>query len=186
MIPIPVLPGPAPRFLNELPARHLLRDLVQEHAQLLAFLDQLDDLIEEYRDEAGTPRAAAVAATIRRLAGNLIGAEPHHQREEELLFPEIERRGVAVPPRVMRREHDELRSWKHKLLAAASKPAPDTEEIAEAAGSLAGLLRDHIHKENEVLYPMALALIREADSWNRLLAAAEKIGPCHWQEIAPS
>ena len=56
-------------------------------------------------------------------------------------------------------------------------PAPDSESIAEPVGTLAAMLRDHIHKENEVLYPMALSVI-EAGAWEQLNRQADKIGAC--------
>ncbi len=165
-------------FLEQLPHEHLLRDLMAEHDQLLARLDELDERIEEYRDAAGTPGGREIAVRIRTIADELVHAEPHHQREEQVLFPELEARGVVMPPRIMRREHEELRAWKQKLLAAASVPHPDSEAVAEPAGTLAAMLRDHIHKENEVLYPMALEMIPERSTWERMRATAMTFGPC--------
>ena len=171
-------PRMPPRLLAELPENHLLRDLIEEHDELLARLDMLDPLIEDYRRAATTPQAREIAARIRTIADELDHAEPHHQREELILFPELERRGVAMPPRIMRREHDELRSWKRKLVGAAGTSRPDTEAVAEAAGTLASLLRDHIQKENEILYPMALTLIRDPSIWKGMRVAARAFGPC--------
>jgi DUF438 domain-containing protein len=171
-------PCPPPSILQRLPKEHLLRDLIDEHARLLAYLDELDELIEAYRDAAGTPEARDIAARIRVIAETLVHAEPHHRREEEVLFPELEKRGVATPSRIMRREHEALRAWKRKLLDAASVPHPDTEAVAEPAGSLAASLREHILKENEVLYPMALSTIADDETWQRMRSAAAKLGPC--------
>jgi len=161
-----------PKVVHGLPDGHLIVTLVREHQQLLEWLDRLDVLIEDYRDAAGTPEARTIHAEIRTLAENLVGAEPHHEKEEHVLFPALEARGVAMPLRVMRREHDELRRWKKRLLAAAHEAHPDTEAIAEPVGTLAGLLRDHIHKENEVLYPMALSVIADPAAWEQLVRQA--------------
>ena len=38
------------------------------------------------------------------LVSEVLGAEPHHQREEEVLFPAIEELGIAGPPNMMRTE----------------------------------------------------------------------------------
>ena len=90
-----------------------------------------------------------------------------------MLFPALEARGVAMPPRVMRREHDELRRWKKRLLAAALEAHADTEPV----GSLAALMRDHIPNENEVLYPMALSVIADPAAWEQLARQAALVGP---------
>lgn len=167
-----------PKVLRGLSDDHLVARLVREHQQLLDWLDRLDVLIEDYRDAAGTPEARTIHAEIRALAESLAASEPHHEREEKVLFPALEARGVALPPRMMRREHDELRRWKKRLLSAARQEHPDTEAIAEPVGTLAALLRDHIHKENEVLYPMALSVIADASAWEQMRVDADRIGAC--------
>ena len=173
-----VSPGPPPKLLPRLPKEHLLRDLIEEHQMLLERLEELDQLIEDYRDAVGTHEGKEVVARIGTIAEDLLQAEPHHQREERVLFPELEKRGVTMPPRVMTREHEDLRACKRRLLAAASAPSPDSEAIAEAAGTLAPMFRDHIYKENEFLYPMAFAAISDVDTWERMRVAARSFGPC--------
>ena len=168
--------------LQALPRTHAVRVFVAEHDRILGFLDRLDDLIEEFRDEVGTPRARGVADSIATVARNLIAAEPHHAREEEVLFPALERRGIALPPRIMRIEHQDLRLLMHRLEQCASASHPDSEEIAETAGTMAARLRDHIAKENEVLYPMALEVLDDARIWEHMLPALRRIGPCEWSE----
>jgi hemerythrin-like domain-containing protein len=58
----------------------------------------------------------------------------HHQREEDVLFPELEKRGMYGPPMAMREEHKQLRPRKRELkklavelagLAVADLAAPD-------------------------------------------------------------
>jgi DUF438 domain-containing protein len=50
---------------------------------------------------------------LEGIAAHLLGAEPHHQREEQVLFAELENRGLFGQPRVMRMEHEDLRIRKH-------------------------------------------------------------------------
>jgi DUF438 domain-containing protein len=94
----------------------------------------------------------------------LLDAEPHHQREEQALFPELERRGVTGPPRIMRLEHVELRQRKHALqeLAQAAETMPYAdfkERLNEVTTYLVFNLRDHIFKEDNILYPTAAQTI---------------------------
>jgi DUF438 domain-containing protein len=163
-----------------LPREHALHVFVEEHERILGFLERLDDLIEEFRDDAGTPRAHHVALEIETIAKQLLGAEPHHAREEEVLFPALEVRGVSLPPRIMRMEHHELRTLKGKLVAVAAAEHADSEEIAEIGGTLSARLRDHIAKENEVLYPMALDVLNDPRIWEAMTPSLRQIGPCEW------
>jgi DUF438 domain-containing protein len=176
----PALSPPARRRFEVLPTGHPIAVFVEEHERILGFVDRLDDLIEQYRDDVGTPRARDVALEIAGIARNLLDAKPHHDREEAVLFAAMERRGVAMPPRVMRMEHRELHALEVKLAAAVAVEHPDSEEIAEAGGSLSSHLRDHIAKENEVLYPMALDVLSDPKIWESMSPPLREIGPCRW------
>jgi hemerythrin-like domain-containing protein len=86
----------------------------------------------------------------------------HHGKEEENLFPRMEAAGVpraGGPLGVMLAEHDQGRRY-----VAAIANAIDAYEggdgsaaaiIAESARGYVGLLRQHIGKEDNVLFPMA-------------------------------
>jgi DUF438 domain-containing protein len=176
----PALSPPARRRFDVLPAGHPIAVFVEEHERILGFVDRLDDLIEQFRDDVGTPRARDVALEIAGIARDLLDAKPHHDREEAVLFAALERRGVALPPRVMRMEHRELHALEVRLAAAVVVEHPDSEEIAEAGGSLSSHLRDHIAKENEILYPMALDVLNDPHVWESMNPPLREIGPCRW------
>jgi hemerythrin-like domain-containing protein len=86
----------------------------------------------------------------------------HHAKEEDHLFPEMEKVGVAReggPIGVMLAEHVEGR--KHVAAMAGTLPGLRMGEgsaaraFAEAARRYGALLTQHIMKEDHVLYPMA-------------------------------
>jgi DUF438 domain-containing protein len=171
-------PLASPRLLPMLPAQHLLRDLILEHEQLLLRLGELEQLAHELRDGSPTRDVAAVLARIHALADELLHAEPHHQREEKVLFPELELRGIVMPTAVMRHEHEELRALKRRLADLSIQSQPDVDTTANCAFTLVTTLRNHIHKENDVLYPMAFTMIVEPAIWTRLRTEAARFGPC--------
>lgn len=75
-------------------------------------------------------------------------AEPHHHKEEEVLFPALEEKGIPKeggPIGVMLMEHEAKRGYVKEL--ANGK--------IEAAQNIVSLLREHIAKENDILYPLA-------------------------------
>lgn len=185
-MPMPMLAAAHAQRIRErftsLQRDHAIRVFFEEHERILGFLSQLDDLIEQFRDEVGTPHAREIAREIEQLAKSLIAAEPHHAREEQVLFPALEERGISLPPRIMKMEHHVLRALKAKLAAAASVENPDSEEMAEIAGTLAARLRDHIAKENEVLYPLALEILNDPSIWSAMVPSLRQIGPCEWSK----
>ena len=109
--------------------------------------------------------------------------EKHHKREEEALFPAIEERGITGPPRIMRLEHEELRPKKKQLLdlvrsAAERNSGSFIEELRGLASFIVPTLREHILKENMILYPAAFEAIRDANTWRRIKEKCDAIGYC--------
>jgi DUF438 domain-containing protein len=91
---------------------HPLHTLISEHEIILGFLDKLEKLKEKI--EKGNFGEKDLKE-LKDISHYLIEIEPHHQREEKVLFPEIEKRGIFGPTEVMMREHEELRKEKKKL-----------------------------------------------------------------------
>ncbi|MFL5301192.1 MAG: hemerythrin domain-containing protein [Anaeromyxobacteraceae bacterium] len=94
---------------------------------------------------------------IRELADGV-----HHGKEEEVLFAALIEAGFpreAGPVGVMLSEHTEGRRLVSILRGLAEQQAPwsaaDRQLLVEASSGYGGLLRNHIHKEDAILYPMA-------------------------------
>jgi hypothetical protein len=167
----------------KLPPEHVIATLVREHETLLCFLDDLDFVNQSIQKMTDYLPARDEFRRLLHIAEQLIAAEPHHQREEEILFPELERRGLYGPPMVMRGEHTELRQNKHKLLDLAKDvsqiPFGDFKDrLDEVVRFLVPMLREHIFKENNILYPTALQVIDNTEVWLRLKAECDKVGYC--------
>ncbi len=85
----------------------------------------------------------------------------HHKKEEGVLFKEMAENGVPVeggPVGVMMFEHEQGRVFTRTMREAALKLADDPstcEAVVENALGYAALLRQHIMKEDRILFPMA-------------------------------
>lgn len=93
----------------------------------------------------------------------------HHAKEEGVLFEALVKNGMPrenSPVAAMLMEHDQGRKFVLAMEAAAREALdgdPGREhEIARNALAYAALLRDHITKEDSILYPLAERLIPEA------------------------
>ena len=92
----------------------------------------------------------------------------HHAKEEDVLFLELIRNGMPEkqsPIEAMLMEHDQGRAHVLAMEEAAQK-AIDGEVgqgpiIAEHARGYAALLRGHIEKEDDILYPLAERILPE-------------------------
>lgn len=160
-------------------------DLKHEHKIILVIMGAAD---REARSIQTTGRVDV--ATLDKMVDfcQVFLDRCHHGKEEEYLFPMLEKKGVAReqgPIGVMLQEHE---AGRQRLKAiAASLPqagAGDPQAVAGLAASLeaySALLRAHIDKENNVLFPMADGLFSPADQEALLQGfakhEAEEIGP---------
>lgn len=112
----------------------------------------------------------------------------HHGKEEDNLFPAMEKRGIPKqggPIGVMLLEHDQGRAYVRGMdeagqrFASGDKTALKT--AIENALAYAELLRQHIDKEDNILYQMADQALTPADQQGLLSkfeqVERERIGP---------
>lgn len=86
----------------------------------------------------------------------------HHMKEEKILFPALEEHGIqreGGPIGMMLMEHEEgrgyVRAMAHALALVKEDPEVAQTILLENARSYLNLLREHIRKEDEVLFAMA-------------------------------
>jgi hemerythrin-like domain-containing protein len=132
-----------------------IRRFEEEHEVALAALDRLEKAAEALR--SGTT-AEPHFATAREVHGLLCGAvRQHNEDEERALFPVL---GEDAPLGPFLEEHGTL--WKLEEDLAAALDRADRERVARLALDIVDLLRTHIRRENDVLFPMARALLGAA------------------------
>lgn len=92
---------------------------------------------------------------IRRVHGALAGAVREHNENEELaLFPLL---GEAAPTEPFVEDHGALRALERELIDAVERR--DADEAASLSLTIVEKLRDHIERENTVLFPMAREIL---------------------------
>jgi len=88
----------------------------------------------------------------------------HHGKEEEYLFPALEEAGIpnqGGPIGVMLFQHEQGREMVRKMKDSINDNSIDKLKFVDSAESYINLLRNHIDKENFVLFPMGDARLSE-------------------------
>jgi len=143
--------------------KDITQALVSEHRLILRMIALL---------ERNAPRTAAGSYSnwkfyldgvdfIRNYADRF-----HHAKEEDVLFEALIKNGMPrehSPIAAMLMEHDQGRAFV-KAMETATLEALDGQEgveriIADNALAYAALLREHIEKEDDILYPLAERVI---------------------------
>jgi len=132
--------------------------LMEEHVLILEALDALEKKVAAVQAGATLDRVFFENAVsfLRNFADKC-----HHGKEERLLFKRMTERGFQAqsgPIAVMLSEHETGRAFIRGIADAAAKlgtePAAPAQIVEHSRGYIA-LLRAHIDKENNILFPMA-------------------------------
>ncbi len=137
--------------------------LRSEHDVILKMLDATDEVGR--RLLSGEKVAAEILSELLAFF-RLFADRCHHGKEEDLLFPLLEKKGIprgGGPIGVMLFEHESGRELIQEMDQAASQfqtnPGVYGPRWARAAAEYTNLLREHIAKENNVLFRMAENLL---------------------------
>lgn len=164
------------------PVDHPVGTLMEEHRVLLENAQSLVKVLAGLSrpDQAGL--MGAQTEHVEHIIKHFKDSEKHYLREENVLFPYIEKHGVTEPPKIMWMEHDEIRRLKKSLYSLVDdrRGASVTEwakRIQPVAEQLASMLSSHFGKENNVLFPMALKLFSKGE-WEAVTREFDEIGYC--------
>jgi hemerythrin-like domain-containing protein len=155
--------------------------LLGEHRTILRVLDEVER--ESRRVENGAPLRESFWRDLLHFCDEF-DSNLHHHKEEQLLFPALERAGLSPcsgPTAVLRDEHLRSQFWRTRIEQAMV--ARDRARLTAASGSYLDLVRTHVLKENQILFPLARRLLSadELDSLHRefrLYAADQRVH--HW------
>ncbi len=155
----------------EVPHGHPIKILMEEHKILLELQEKLNSIAAEQTPEV---------SQLKQIAADLLDAEKHYLREENVLFPVLEKHGITEPPAIMWMEHNQLREKKKGLRDLIESYNTMNLEVfkkhlANNSSALNSLLSGHIFKENNILFPAAMRVVTEQE-WMDIRREFDEIG----------
>ncbi|KLU65534.1 hemerythrin HHE cation binding domain protein [Desulfosporosinus acididurans] len=148
---------------------HAIADVIQE---LRPLLKQLLDTTQETIPEEDLNKWQV-------LHRQLLELEKHYSRKENILFAYLEKHGVSGPPKVMWGIHDEIRAQLKQISQNLLDHLPAKHSLPELvqATALPALkaIEDMIYKEENILFPMSMETLTEAE-WAAVAEQSSEIG----------
>lgn len=150
----------------------LTKDLVEEHKLVQRVINVLEKAVNKLKKRQTVDPALFEQATdfIRNFADKF-----HHAKEEDILFKEMIKKGMPEkdsPIEVMLIEHDQGRTFVKGIIKATAKlkkgDKKATKEIIRNAKGYIELLREHIDKEDNILYPLAERMFKKEEKDKQL------------------
>ncbi|MDP2938478.1 MAG: DUF438 domain-containing protein [Candidatus Omnitrophota bacterium] len=166
----------------KLPASHPISILKDEHKIIKRNLKKLKTTLEKLKAAGSFERARRQINTLKELTHFFLETEKHHQREEEAIFPRLVAHGITEPPEIFKEDHIEFKAKKRNLneivMGAEKKDFKDfLDTISPIIEFLVKNLDEHIYKEDNILYPMALQTL-EKNEWPDVRKKFDVIGYC--------
>jgi len=134
-----------------------IAQLMEEHDDALLELKHLNTAVNAIgRDGYSAKHFRSIERALRFIEEEV---SVHNRKEEEALFPVLER-FVEGPTRVMRRDHKLLKIGFRKLRVAVRKLDASRDSFSAnrrlrtISQSVVHLFVNHIHKENHILFPL--------------------------------
>ncbi len=165
---------------KKIPAGHPVDVLINENKELRKVVTEAENLISAISYETG-PLKDTEIFRLTGLFNSLWDVDKHYQRKEYLIFPYLEKQGITGPPKVMWGKHDEIRELVKGGIELLRSGEITREELVAAAEIIllpaVHSVKDMTTKEEEILLPMALDNITEAD-WYAIQKQSLEIGYC--------
>jgi hypothetical protein len=160
----------------DVPEGHPLYILYTEHSKILEFAQQLVESATALIDKPDS----ATFAQVQQLIGFFKESSVHYLREENVIFPVLEKYGVTQPPKIMWMEHDNIRAIEKSMYETADALAKGiTKELSHTlqtqAIRLSETLADHFYKENNILFPTSYKFFND-DDWKLVKQEFDGIG----------
>lgn len=166
----------------EVPTDHPIHVFMEEHKIILQHLEELKKIIQKVIAAESFEEVDGEMHKLEHIAEHLMEVEKHNVREENVLFPYLQKHGITEPPAIMWAEHNELKEKKKQLLELVR--VRDTfsfqdfkKQLADTGSYITDELSNHIYKENNILYPAAQRTIK-AEEWKDIREQCDELGYC--------
>jgi len=168
--------------IRALPEGHPIAILMEEHKIMTSLAENLVALVSMLESESESNKVKEIFDKVGHIAEDFIDSEKHYLREENVLFPLLEKHGVTEPPAIMWMEHDQIREKKKELYSLVGKYSEffDKETVnflKRVSKEIQDLLQSHFYKENSILFPTSLNLLSEGE-WANARKDFDEIGYC--------
>ena len=164
------------------PAGHPIHILMEEHRIILNLVDEQHKIAIELKNTDSINLTNNKYMQFKQIIEKLETAESHYLREENVLFPHLEKHGITEPPAIMWMEHDKIRELKKNIRSLYKEKESTnfkdfTTKFVELTTSVYELISNHFYKENKILFPTSLKVIKDSE-WIDIREQFDGIGYC--------
>ncbi len=158
--------------------------LITEHDLILGFLDTVSQVADDFSKKtswSGDAKEGSISRHLQQLPPG--GNRQASPKEEDALFPAMENLGITGDNKDYEARTRRPETRKKALLELARNVREMnfddfSAKLQELSSFIVFNLRDHIFKENAILYPSAVEAIKDASAWQNIKRQCDEIGYC--------
>jgi DUF438 domain-containing protein len=162
-----------PSKLTQLPSGHPLNILLQENRAIEALLQQFTFLLKQIKQDQDEAFKLELSAKYNLL----LDIKKHYLRQEELLFPLLQEKGMHKPLILLRKNVDNIRDRLDKIADLLSAHLIFPQTIENKIKPILQTIPWIIKKEEKEIFPAALEKLSE-DDWFRIASLSDGFGYC--------
>lgn len=169
-------------FAKDVPAGHPVDTFIKENRALQKEIDSIQHIYHKISTRNNDERCNDILKEMHQHFNNLMDAEKHYIKKENLVFPYLEKNEITGPPMVMWGKHDEIRGFLKSSVQLLRETQEVTKEEIEGYWELIfypaiNAIQEMFYKEEQILFPMCLDILTEID-WYEIYKQSDEIGYC--------
>ena len=158
---------------------HPIYLLMAEHNKISTLLGKLHKIGNSLKEMSEKESIVNKLQELKTVYNSLKDIESHMLREENALFPFLEKHEIIQPTKILWIEHDSLRARIEDLNKILGQSIEEFDIFKENLSSLilyiVDLKSSHIYKENKILFPTAIENLRYQE-WKEVNNSMNDIG----------
>jgi DUF438 domain-containing protein len=168
---------------TRLPATHILRKIMAEHEITQCFIADLEDVAMQIQQKDNLSPASNEIMRLTHIVEHLNSLDEHMAREDDVLFPALKAQGWQSLFHHIEHEHTYIQMSINDLvkLITAFDKMPFTNfktRLMATVRYLCPLLREHLLREDQAIFPLAVSVIRDTKTWDHLRQVCNDIDYC--------
>lgn len=168
---------------EKLPPRHVLRTIIAEHEMTRCFLADLEEINERVQAMSALSDTMLEFRRLAHIIEHLDALEEHFEREDDTIFPYLRQFGWSGMCKTGAADHVYIRiaiTDLIRLIGGFDKNRLHDFKVrlGSTVKYLVDTLNEHMAHEDNVIFPIAVEMIKDEKLWDRLKEICDEIGYC--------
>lgn len=162
---------------------HPLRRILAEHEIYYCILSDLETINKSIQKLSEINSKMSEIRQLAQLVQHLAAIEEHSEYEQDIIYPELVKRGLLQLVRAMNTDNMYLKvsiGNLVRLLESTDRISASNfkSKLKISINYLSALIRNHLFVENYILYPFALEYVNNEQVWEHIKNMCQEIGYC--------